>query len=422
MPLSRRAAESYSALLGRFADFAGELARPAAARWLAEHPAATFDEAVAAMVSIAEIAAAGPSSAAAEAALRLANAELAAHGLDATDAPPGAEFPVREVVSSLWKHRETWGSSGSAKMAEWTARAAGDAVGHAANRQMLRHGREDVRFARVPSGPRACPWCVALASQGFVYSSADAAGEFASWHDNCRCRVIPSVDAAIEGYDPDEYLRIYLADERIRRMELPEKAKNALRAAYRDSYMGGHAYGREEMDGIFQAGIDSLGKKFRGLPKRRRADYYESSVQLLLGEIGNAYGFDLSGELFYSKTGSPVGAFPSGKELSAAIVFADGRPVRVNALHEIKVPDLLVDGHYIDVKTPETSGGAADRLKRGQKQLASVNEARKEAILDVSYIASREEKLEAMRRARALIDCGKYDAIHVIDRWIKTMA
>ena len=421
MPISRSYLNVYARVVDELAGKTRAVTTRQVEKWLTANPGAHFYEAMDAIVEIISKATGMPSLAAAEAAIRAANLELAANGEDAADAVLAADFPERHVRRSLERHEKRYGAGDKSFFADMSGRTAADVVTNTANRQMSRHpGR--LYFARVPTGPKACPWCVMLASQGFVYGSAAAAGKFDQWHDNCRCRVVGSADASIEGYDPAEYLRIHEADERIRRMDLPEKAKDALRAAYRDSYMGGHAYGREELDGIFQAGIDSLGKKFRGFPKRRRGDYYESSVQRFLGEIGNAYGFNLSGELFYSKTGSPVGAFPSGKELSAARVFADGRLVRVNALHEIKVPDLLVDGHYIDVKTPETPGGAADRLKRGQKQLASVNEARKEAVLDVSYIASREEKLEAMKRARALINCGKYDAIYVIDGWIKAMA
>lgn len=413
MPISRSYLNVYARVVDELAGKARAVTTRRVEKWLTANPGAHFYEAMDAIVEIISKATGMPSLAAAEAAIRAANLELASNGEDAADAVLAADFPEWHVRRSLERHEKRYGAGDRSFFADMSGRTAADVVTNAANRQMTRHpGR--LYFARVPTGPKACPWCVMLASQGFVYGSAAAAGKFDQWHDNCRCRVVGSADASIEGYDPAEYLRIHEADERIRRMNLPEKAKDALRAAYRDSCMGGHAYGREELDEVFQAGIDSLGKKFRGFPKRRRADYYESSVQLLLGEIGNAYGFGLSGELFYSKTGSPVGAFPSGKELSAAIVFADGRPVRINALHETRMPDLLVDGQYIDIKTPTSKGGVKDRLGETVGQLDAVGESRRECILDITY---HRDKIKALELLDGELQHGLLDAVYVIDDW-----
>lgn len=43
--------------------------------------------------------------------------------------------------------------------------------------------RENMRFARIPTGPSTCDFCLMLASRGFVYHSRDAAD--ASSHRNC---------------------------------------------------------------------------------------------------------------------------------------------------------------------------------------------------------------------------------------------
>lgn len=59
-------------------------------------------------------------------------------------------------------------------------------------------------FARVPSGATTCNFCLMLASRGFVYSSANSAGEMGQFHSNCDCQIVPSWDANphVEGYSP----------------------------------------------------------------------------------------------------------------------------------------------------------------------------------------------------------------------------
>ncbi|PLS31560.1 hypothetical protein Uis1B_0551 [Bifidobacterium margollesii] len=70
------------------------------------------------------------------------------------------------------------------------------------------------RFARVPQG-KTCGFCIMLASRGFVYSSAEAAGgDMNDYHNDCDCEPIPSWDKKnpkIEGYDPDKLYERYTA-------------------------------------------------------------------------------------------------------------------------------------------------------------------------------------------------------------------
>lgn len=67
--------------------------------------------------------------------------------------------------------------------------------------------RSNPRYARVPKGP-TCGFCIMLASRGFVYYSAESAGErglpWNSFHYRCNCQVVPSWGPmSIENYDPD---------------------------------------------------------------------------------------------------------------------------------------------------------------------------------------------------------------------------
>lgn len=68
------------------------------------------------------------------------------------------------------------------------------------------------RYARVPQGP-TCGWCVMLASRGWVYSSAEAAGSLNRYHNDCNCEIVPSWDKdkpVVEGYDPEALYQRYL--------------------------------------------------------------------------------------------------------------------------------------------------------------------------------------------------------------------
>lgn len=82
----------------------------------------------------------------------------------------------------------------------------------AANMCVERNARRDPRrprWARVPTGAETCPFCLMLASRGFVYRNEDVASHA---HANCDCRVVPSWDrgrAAVEGYDPAHYLDLW---------------------------------------------------------------------------------------------------------------------------------------------------------------------------------------------------------------------
>lgn len=76
--------------------------------------------------------------------------------------------------------------------------------------------RNRQRWARVPTGAKTCAFCLTLASRGAVYLSKDAAkykggGSSNKYHGDCDCVPTPlnSWDDYPEGYDPEEYYRIY---------------------------------------------------------------------------------------------------------------------------------------------------------------------------------------------------------------------
>lgn len=83
-----------------------------------------------------------------------------------------------------------------------TRRAASSTVA----RNVSRAGR-GVRYARVPTRANPCPYCLMLASRGFVYRNEQTAG--AGSHRHCTCVLVPGINGKtnVAGYDPDELFR-----------------------------------------------------------------------------------------------------------------------------------------------------------------------------------------------------------------------
>lgn len=97
-------------------------------------------------------------------------------------------------------------------------------VKHAAGECVIENAMSDPlckRYARVPTGAETCPFCLMLASRGFVYLNAKSAGadekrghiagRDGHYHANCDCRIVPGFDGMeYEGYDPDGLLVTFL--------------------------------------------------------------------------------------------------------------------------------------------------------------------------------------------------------------------
>lgn len=142
--------------------------------------------------------------------------------VDAGYEPDATDGAVRALVSSVAKTGST------ERFARDLAARVDYEVKKAAGECMFANGRRDdldVRFARVPSGGETCPFCVMLASRGFVYRGERAAGALRHYHANCDCRIVPCFDSryagpsrrfsastTVEGYDLDGLYRRYVQD------------------------------------------------------------------------------------------------------------------------------------------------------------------------------------------------------------------
>ena len=81
-----------------------------------------------------------------------------------------------------------------------------------ADTTLLNAERDGAEFAWVPHGD-TCSFCIALASRGWQRMSKAAlkGGHAEHIHANCDCTYEVRFDSSmeVEGYDPDEYLRMY---------------------------------------------------------------------------------------------------------------------------------------------------------------------------------------------------------------------
>lgn len=87
-----------------------------------------------------------------------------------------------------------------------TVQPARATIAHSAVQDPARPG-----WARVPTGPSTCAFCLMLASRGPVYGSAAAAGRMHEYHADCDCQPTPvwGNDRLPEGYDPDALYRTF---------------------------------------------------------------------------------------------------------------------------------------------------------------------------------------------------------------------
>lgn len=72
----------------------------------------------------------------------------------------------------------------------------------------------DVRFARVPTGPETCAWCLMTAGLGYWFMTEESASHT---HRGCDCVIVPSIgrgDCIIDGYDSTVYRDMWRAANR----------------------------------------------------------------------------------------------------------------------------------------------------------------------------------------------------------------
>ena len=132
-------------------------------------------------------------------------AELEGVFLPPAELAPLAEYgDVARAINGTIKTSQNYDEIASAAT-RWVKMAASDTTLHNAQ-------RDGAQFAWIPSGD-TCAFCLTLASRGWQYMSKNAmkGGHAEHIHSNCDCQYTIRHDPSmtVEGYDPDEYLRMY---------------------------------------------------------------------------------------------------------------------------------------------------------------------------------------------------------------------
>lgn len=293
----------------------------------------------------------------------------------------------------------------------------------AANKCVEHNARRDPkkpRWARVPTGSETCVFCIMLASRGFVYHGEDVASHA---HANCDCRVVPSWDkakAAVEGYDPNECLRAWEKLQEIdRRTDLSGSDKTMLRLAVSDSLHPFNVERSGELVRLFENAMSARSAVFR---QDETQESYDRTVGALLRDIGDAYGMAWTGG--FANGISPTdptkrldSAIPNGEEIWAV--------TRMKPLHRVihfpsldrgiphGNPDLLVDGRFIDIKTPHSKKRIGKNLTLAATQCHQRGQSEGLAVLSPLNLGS--DGIEVYRRtAKSWVEHGRLASIYVI--------
>ena len=261
-------------------------------------------------------------------------------------------------------------------------------------------------FARVPTGAETCKFCIMLASRGFAYTSARAAGEGNPdhYHAGCDCRVVQGYDGMeVEGYDPDAYFEMWRKLEEMEVDQVPIAQREAVLSAMRDRLIPHYSAAPVELAEIYQRGINSAWKDFKRLGKT--PDSYDATVGAYLKDMGEASGSEFSAEFM---------ARPDGNEMWAASKLAgEFEEIRFRyADYSSPNPDFLLDGEMAELKTPSSRRKVTNRLSDIPRQFSPYPGKRRVGIIstmrlpdDVAYVTET---------AQRFVDDGTLDEVMLI--------
>lgn len=213
MRVPRRALMAYNDAIKRSGANAERAAKKALQVWLAENPSATvaetreFVKALVAEVGSAFGEVAGDAAyAMRDAVAEASGVKVTAYDYTYTPDADSINKAVRYQAKKLVEGNPSGFLDAVGEMARfYSERGANETMYAITEHDAARLGKR-VRFARVPTGPTTCPWCLMLASRGFVYHSAETAGNGNRFHRNCDCRIVPGYGSnpSVEGYDPSD--------------------------------------------------------------------------------------------------------------------------------------------------------------------------------------------------------------------------
>lgn len=269
------------------------------------------------------------------------------------------------------------------------------------------------RYARVPTGPETCEWCVMLASRGFDFKSEESAvgkykkrsrtGAASHGHPGCDCRIVQGYPGMeVEGYDPRSYYEMWRKSKEMKATGTPREQRDAVLAAMRDRLIPHYSAAPTDLVDLYQRGVDSAWRGFKSAGKTPAG--YESTVGAFLADMGDACGAKFSGEFM---------AKPDGNEMWAATKLASRySSIRFRyAASNSKNPDYLLDGELAELKTPESMKKVRRRTKKIPEQFEPFPSEPVFGIISTIYTG---ESDEVLNRVRPFVEDGTLDKALVI--------
>ena len=211
MKLPRNVLDAYNRAIKQCGDSAEEATRKALDAWLDDNPGASIEAirevAIAIMTEFGTLfgSMAGDAAYALRAMVaEAAGVELPSETYDYAPEPVYVEKTARYQIGKLIEGDRV-------SFVDQIADASRYFAERGANDTMTALGKADakalgkrVRWARVPTGATTCPYCLMLASRGFVYRTEAKA--LNANHRHCDCRIVEGFEGMeIEGYDPALY-------------------------------------------------------------------------------------------------------------------------------------------------------------------------------------------------------------------------
>lgn len=277
------------------------------------------------------------------------------------------------------------------------------------------------RYARVPTGPETCEWCIMLASRGFDFKSERSAvgnykkksrtGAASHGHPGCDCRIVQGYPGMeVEGYDPESYYAMWKKSEEMKASGTPRAQRDAVLAAMRGRLVPHYSAPPTELAALYQEGIDSAWREFKQLGKS--ADSYEATVGAFLRDMGEATGIEISGAYTRNRRGKTLFAEPDGNELWAASRLVGIEPsVEFLPSDRSAYPDIRTRSGFAEIKTPKKAGKTATRLKHAAEQLDAAGDGTKRVYLSALLV---DDAATMMSTAKRFVDDGTLDEIYLI--------
>lgn len=207
MKLPRSVLDAYNKAVKQCGDSAEVATRKALDAWLDGHPGASIAQIREVAIAIMDEFGTVFGQAAGDAAYAMRSIAAEAAGIE-VEPDAYAYMPDEEYVRKTAKYqvgklidgnRSAFVDAIADGSRYFSERGANDTMAHFASVD-----KGDVRFARVPTGATTCPYCLMLASRGFVYRSEAKA--LNANHRHCDCRIIEGFGGMeVEGYEPDKY-------------------------------------------------------------------------------------------------------------------------------------------------------------------------------------------------------------------------